>query len=74
MTDETKPDERCVACDVVWNILIAAAAVTFGLIALDYMTDGKVTDMLTSAFKQVRPHLAAVIPLPVEDAGSDAAG
>ena len=76
MTDE-KPDggRECVACDIIWNVLVIGTAVVFGLIALDYMTGGKVTDALSEAFQKVRPTLAAVIPLrEAEEPGSDAAG
>lgn len=63
MSETPEADASTRAYDIMWNVLMAGAALFVGFLAWDYFSDGEATRIVGRVFSQVRPSLAAVVPI-----------
>ena len=72
MADETPAaaDEKCVACEIGWNILLVLGVAAIAFIAADVFTQGKATEWIAGRLGQTK--LASVIPMRGAEDGQDA--
>lgn len=65
MADQETPaaPDKCVACDIGFNILMALGVAFIAFMAWDVISGGKATEYATGLFRKVAPQLATVTPL-----------
>jgi hypothetical protein len=68
MADE-KDEDRCVPCDIIWNLGMAIGVACIAFIAWDVFSGGDATRFAARLFGKVSPKLAAVVNITEESPG-----
>lgn len=61
MTDKTDSDEKCVPCEIAWNILLVLGVAAIAFMAADIFTQGQATKWVVARFES--GPLASVLPI-----------
>lgn len=69
MTDKPEDEgpERCVACDIAFNVLMVLGVAFVAFMAWDTLSQGRATEIVTGAFRRMGPKLAVVQPIRGQD-------
>ena len=68
MADE-KDEDRCVPCDIIWNLGMALGVAVIAFIAWDVFSGGDATRLASRLFGKVSPKLAAVVSITEDEPG-----